>query len=169
MKKLFIFAAALALTAANALAQKADDNEKDNLYIAEYDFEQKDYKKCLEQVVAYTAAEYVTCLNAEIARQDAALRGYYEALLKFPEFQKWNGSNNLFRGNLKDMDDQFIAYRERLCSLSGLALYQFYGDLEHGRKECIKDVNDELLRRLERMYNSSQADFGPDVYHGESY
>ena len=149
-----------AITAVNASAQVTAVN---------YDFQQKEYKKCLEKVVSYTPREYVVCLNAEIARQNAAINKYYEALLRYPEFQKWNNGNGMFRGNLKDMNDQFMAYRERLCSLTGLGLFQEYGNLDYGRKDCVMSVNEELLRRLERMYNSSQSDFGPDVYSGETY
>ena len=163
LKKILLIAAVLALPVTGAQAQNIAAKKKSQPVVAEYDFQQKEYKKCLEQVVTYTAPEYVECLNAEIARQNAAINWYYDAFLKYPEFKKWNNGNGMFRGNLKDMNDQYSAYRERLCSLNGLALYQTYGDLEYGRKDCVKDINEQFLRRLERMYNGSQVDFGPDV------
>ncbi len=169
LKNLIFVAAAMLSMIVDGYAQDNLYARKNSVLVADYDFQQKEYKKCMEQSVSYTAQEYVACLNAEIARQNAAIEAYYNSLLKYPEFQKWNNGNGMFRGNMKDMNDQFVAYRERLCSLSGMALYQLNGDLEYGRKECVKDVNEELLRRLERMYNSSQADFGPDVYNGETY
>jgi hypothetical protein len=167
LKKLLI-ATAIVLSFTN-MANAQNMTKKDSVFQAEYDFDQKDYKKCLEQIKGYTAREYVSCLNTEIKKQNTAIEEYYKRLLAFPEFDKWNNGNGLFRGNVKDMNDQYVAYRERLCSMYGMGLYSLYGDLEHGRKECMMEMNDQLLRRLERIYNSSQADFGPDSYNGETY
>ena len=166
LKKSILVVALLVAMGIDASAQTPTGSRK----IAQvgYDFGQSEYKKCLNAVVSYTPKEYIACLNAEIARQNESMNGYYEALLRYPEFQKWNSGNGMFRGNLKDMNDQFMAYRERFCSLSGLALFQQFGNLDYGRKDCVMRVNDEMLRRLERMYNSSQVDFGPDVYNGET-
>lgn len=145
--------------AANAQTHEHDQKQGETLYIASYDFEQKDYNKCLEAIVANTPGEYIACLNAEIKRQNSAIAYFYTELLKLQTYKKWNNGNDMFRGNMKDMNDQYVAYRERLCSMYGLAYEELLNTPEHGRKKCTMEVNDMYLRRLQEIYGTSISDF----------
>lgn len=161
LKKLLATVAVAAAFAGSAQAQTQDGHKKpgESLYIANYDFEQKEYNKCLEGIVANTPGEYIACLNAEIKRQNSAIAYNYTQLLKLPEYQKWNNGNDMFRGNMKDMNDQYIAYRERICSMYGLAYENLLNTPEHGRKKCTMEINDMYLRRLQEIYGTSISDF----------
>ena len=90
LKNLIFVAAAMLSMIVDGYAQDNLYARKNSVLVADYDFQQKEYKKCMEQSVSYTAQEYVACLNAEIARQNAAIEAYYNSLLKYPEFQKWS-------------------------------------------------------------------------------
>lgn len=161
LKKLLATVAIVTAFSGNVCAQLHNPTpyNGEHLYIANYDFEQKDYNKCLEGIVANTPGEYIACLNAEIKRQNGAITYFYNELLKLPEYKKWNNGNDMFRGNMKDMNDQYIAYRERMCSMYGLAYEDRLNTPEHGRKKCTMEINDMYLRRLQEIYGTSISDF----------
>lgn len=161
LKKLLATVVVVAAFTGSVQAQTHDEHKQpgETLYIANYDFEQKEYNKCLEGIVANTPGEYIACLNAEIKRQNGAITYFYNELLKLQGYQKWNNGNGMFRGNMKDMNDQYVAYRERMCSMYGLAYENLLNTPEHGRKKCTMEINDSYLRRLQEIYGTSIADF----------
>lgn len=164
LKKLIVTTAVAVAIAGNASAQQTAQNPQraDSLYVATYDFEQKDYYKCIDSIVANTPREYINCLTAEVKRQDTAMRQFIAQLLTLDTYKKWNNGNDMFRGNMKDMLDQYMAYRERLCSMYGLAYKDLLNDPEHGRRKCMMEVNDQMLRKLQEIYGTSISDFSSE-------
>ncbi len=161
LKNIIAAAAMVSVFASYAHAQTLGNQktESNSLYNTSYDFEQKEYNKCVENIAGNTPREYINCLNPEIKRQTAAMNNFYTQILKLEEFKKWNNGNGMIRGNLKDMNDQFVAYRERVCSMYGMAYKDLLGDAEFGRKKCTMEINDQMLRRLQDIYGTSISDF----------
>lgn len=85
--------------------------------------------------VAVQAAEVDDCINNSNSSDEAyspVLAGRsqafeygnqnkYEQLASNKLAAEWNKGNGMFKGNLKDMYDSWVAYRNRFCSLSGVA------------------------------------------------
>ena len=158
-KKLLTTVTVTALCTCNAYAQSFDRPKEGSVILADYDFEQTSYNNCLSQIVSDSPSAYVSCLNQEIRRQNAGMNFYFTELLKQEQYQKWNKSTTPDSGNIKDMMDQYAAYRDRICSMFSIGMMNFYKNIEFGKKECVMKLNDEMLRRLQRFYEESLSDY----------
>ncbi|MBR1648290.1 MAG: hypothetical protein IJ689_01655 [Alphaproteobacteria bacterium] len=166
LKRILNLAAIAVMISASASAQTTQTpnlNAKVSVFDDDFDFEHKQYYQCTSQILNGSAAGYIGCLNAELKRQDDLLKYFYTELLKQPQYQKWNNGNGLFKGNIKDMNDQYAAYRDRICSMFAMGMMNFYQNIEWGRKDCMMQTNDELLRRMQRFYSESLADYSSEL------
>lgn len=64
---------------------------------------------------------YSRCWLDEAKRLNTEIKNKYEQLASNKLAAEWNKGNGMFKGNLKDMYDSWVAYRNRFCSLSGVA------------------------------------------------
>lgn len=64
---------------------------------------------------------YSRCWLDEAKRLGVEIKDKYEQLAANKLAAEWNKGNGMFKGNLKDMYDSWIAYRNRFCSLLGVA------------------------------------------------
>lgn len=159
-KKLLTTVAVATLCFSSAGAQQSPNPPQEGSVIqADYDFDQTIYNSCISRISNGSGPAYVGCIDQELRRQESAMQFFYTELLKQEQYQKWNNGKTLASGNIKDMNDQYIAYRDRLCSMFAIGMMNFYQNIEWGRKECMMKVNDEMLRRLQRFYGESLADF----------
>ncbi|MBO7556557.1 MAG: hypothetical protein J6T72_04100 [Alphaproteobacteria bacterium] len=162
-KILFLFLAVVAFgTVAHSQVMQSEEQSeegKHSVFFADYDIEQIEFKKCEESVINNSPAKHISCLNQEIKRQHGYIENFYRTLLKQQQFQEWNGGDTLAKGNFKDMNEQFVAFRDRLCSLYALAKKPTYENLEWGRKECIMIFNDYMLNRLQTIKYESDGDY----------
>lgn len=159
LKKLLTSVTIATICACNAYAQSFDRPQEGSTYQADYDFEQIKYNDCLFNIVGESPFAYIRCLNQEIRRQESGMDFFFTELLKQEQFQKWNNSTSPTGGNIKDMMDQYNAFRDRFCSMYSIGMMNFYKNIEWGKKECIMKMNDEILRRLQRFYGESLADY----------
>ena len=71
---------------------------------------------------------YSRCWLEEAKRLTAEIKDKYEILTKNKLANEWNKGNGMFKGNLKDTFDSWVAYRNRFCSLYGVAGNQETGE-----------------------------------------
>ena len=111
--------------------EKKEDTKKEPtpVYLSDYDVTKKEYIECTSKIINGSPAGYIACLNKEMKRQHAYIEKFYRTLLKQDDFKKWNGGDTLTKGNFKDMNDQFVAFRDRLCSLYAVGKMSFFGNL----------------------------------------
>ncbi len=168
-KKILVLSAllSLGLTSANAqmLQQETQNEEKEKMpvFLADYDVMQTEYNDCLSKVVNGSPAGNTACVNAEIKRQHQAIEGFYRNFLKNEKAKQWNNGTSLAQGTFKDMNDQYVAYRDRLCSLYAVSMMNLYKNIEWGKRECIMDLNSAYLAKLQRMYDEIDADFSNEL------
>ncbi|MBP5399281.1 MAG: DUF1311 domain-containing protein [Alphaproteobacteria bacterium] len=164
-KKILVLSALVSVGLSSAYAQimqqdsANEEQEKSPVFLANYDVEQNEYNDCLSKVANSSAAGYTACVNAEIKRQHQAIEKFYRELLKNEKAQKWNNGTSLTQGTFKDMNDQFVAYRDRLCSLYAVAMMNLYNNIEWGKRECMMDLNKVMLAKLQRLYDEIDAEF----------
>ena len=89
---------------------------------------ENDYYNCLQAASGYSDDEKAICMSGEIKRLDRAISDLYQkTFLKVERIQKWNNGNGMFRGNIKDMQDQFNGYRSRFCSFYATTMQIYSG------------------------------------------
>lgn len=162
LKNLLTTVAVTAICICNANAQSFDRPKEGSMYQADYDFEQTAYNQCTSKIINGSDFGYINCLNQEIKRQEAGMNYFYTELLKQEQYQKWNTSTSINAGNIRDMRSQYVAYRDRFCSMYAIGMMNFYKNIEFGRKDCIMKLNSDTLRTLQRFYSESLADFSTD-------
>lgn len=158
-KKLLTTVTVTALCTCNAYAQSFDRPKKGSMYMTDFDFEQTALSECTSKIIADSAYANIGCLNKEIKRQEAGMNFFFTEMLKQEQFQKWNNSTSPSSGNIKDMMDQYTAYRDRFCSMYAVGMMNFYQNIELGKKDCIMKENDHMLRVLQNSYTESLADY----------
>jgi len=150
--------------------QTEEQSKEAPVFLADYDVEQTAYNDCLSKVVNGSPVAYTACVNAEIKRQHKSIEEFYRNLLKNEKVQQWNNGNTLSKGTFKDMNEQYIAYRDRLCSLYAIAMMNLYHNIEWGKRECIMDINKQMLAKLQRLYDENDAEYSNeyDLQDGEN-
>ena len=92
---------------------------------------ENDYYNCLQAASGYSDDEKAICMSGEIKRLDRAISDLYQkTFLKVERIQKWNNGNGMFRGNIKDMQDQFNGYRSRFCSFYATTMQIYSGSAQ---------------------------------------
>ncbi len=139
-------------------------NDKFSLFkVYEHDNE---YTHCREQ--AKKAKN--ECLNVELERKTKRVKDMYNTLLHDDFVGKWNNAPDLRSGNYRDMFDSWIAYRNRLCSLSAWAYANAKIQPKVGQAECILFLTNEHLEVLGNLLfaANSSLDSGFEDEHEEN-
>lgn len=105
------------------------NNEFDLFKVYEHDDE---YNACRQK-----GQPKSECLSAELERTTRRVKDLYSSLLHDENVGKWNNGPNLQNGNYRDMFDSWIAYRNRMCSLSDWAYKYAKIQPKVGVNECV--------------------------------
>lgn len=144
---------ALGLTLVSTGTFAADENTAQNERV------ENDYYNCLQAATGYSDDEKALCMSEEVKRLDREITNLYQkTFLKVDRIQKWNNGNGMFRGNLKDMQDQFNGYRSRFCSFYATTMENYSGSQAYLRNECLMQITGEYYNRLLQMSRDYDAD-----------
>ena len=106
------------------------------------------------------------CMKAETARIMKDIQEVYVNLSKNPRTAPWNKGNGLISGNLKDMYDHFIAYRNRFCSLFVVASEENFGSSSYDKERCLLQLtNDHYELILQTIVNANTGSEESDLDH----
>jgi len=98
-------------------------------------FATQEYDTCYAQ--AKDDNEVALCMKAESARVLKQLQNTYLEISKHPQTAGWNNGNGLITGNLKDMYDHWLAYRNRYCSLFAKSSENGFGSESFHKERCL--------------------------------
>ena len=125
-------------------------DERDDFIGNEHD---EEYAKCLEEDSASK------CLIAEFQRSSEKIKELYKKFYDSQYTSGWNNGTDLGNGNYRDMFDSWVAYRNRLCSLSAFAYQDFPQRAEITKNHCLQYLNREKFETMENLYSLSQRAF----------
>lgn len=83
------------------------------------------------------------CMKAETARLLKEIQEIYLNMSKNEFGAKWNKGNGLVKGNLKDMYDSWLAYRNRFCSLFEAVSVANIGSRTYNRERCFLNLTND--------------------------
>lgn len=98
----------------------------------------KEYEDCINQV--QNDDDVALCMKAETARVMKDIQEVYLNLSKHYLIEPWNNGVGLSKGNLKDMYDHWVAYRNRYCSLYQQASINTFRSDEFHKEECLMQL-----------------------------
>ena len=123
-------------------------SEFDYLEIYDHDDE---YEECMK------SKNNSKCLEDELKHSTKQIKNLYKTLSVDDFVGKWNNGKKKKKGNYRDMYDSWIAYRNRMCSLSVWAYKKAYGDKGAGLTQCLQFFNREKLETLQNLLTSAHA------------
>ncbi len=123
-------------------------DERDDFISEEHD---EEYAKCIKDKKSTDQ-----CLVNEFQRSSAKIKDLYKKFYASQYTSAWNNGADIGSGNYRDMFDSWVAYRNRLCSLSAFAYKNFPQRANITKNHCLQYLNREKLETLENMYNLSQ-------------
>lgn len=112
------------------------------LYIEDHDDE---YSECM------TKKQNEECITEELKRSTQTIKNLYKTMVEDEFIGKWNNGPDLKNGNYRDMYDSWIAYRNRMCSLSVWAYEKGYGKNALSLNQCLQFFNREILETLQNI------------------
>ncbi len=101
----------------------------------------QEYEECYTK--AQNDNQVALCMKAETARVLKDIQEVYTNLANNPQTKSWNNGNGLLSGNLKDMYDHWIAYRNRYCSLFVKASENTFGSESFDQERCLLELTDD--------------------------
>ena len=133
---------------------------RENFPYLEIDEHDEEYEQCME------GKDTSKCLVEELERSTKQIKNLYKTASEDEMIGKWNNGPDLKNGNYRDMYDSWIAYRNRICSLSVWAYNKSYGDQGADLTQCLQFFNMEMLemmrKTLENAYSVLDEDIMPD-------
>ena len=91
------------------------------------------------------------CLKEENTRTLKQIQQIYLNLSKNEITGKWNNGNGLISGNLKDMYNSWLGYRNRYCSLYQTAMQNNFGSTSFNREKCLYSFNEDHLKLMQNV------------------
>ena len=128
-------------------------------YLTIYDHDDE-YSECMK------GKDTSNCLDEELKRSSKGIKNLYKTLLEDEFVGKWNNGPDLKNGNYRDMYDSWIAYRNRMCSLSIWAYQIGYGKDAVKLNQCLQFFNREKLETLQNILMNANSSLD-DEYEGE--
>ncbi|MBQ7304532.1 MAG: DUF1311 domain-containing protein [Alphaproteobacteria bacterium] len=107
------------------------------------------YDNCYAK--AKTDDELSLCMKSETARLNNLIKDEYKYIIKHPELKKWNKSDTLNSGNLKDMYSHWMNYRNRYCSLYKVASKNSFGSPDFHYERCMLTITHDHYELLESV------------------
>lgn len=95
------------------------------------------YDSCIQSKTA--VAE--NCLQEEIDRTTQKIKNYISSLASSPMTEKWNNGPDIKNGNYRDMFDSWVAFRNRMCSLTAYVQKKEYGNKAQPLNVCVEFYN----------------------------
>lgn len=80
--------------------------------------------------------EVALCMKAQTIRVNNGIKEIYQNIAKHPDIQKWQKGTAL-TGNLKEMYNSWLDFRNRYCSLYTHASNNAFGGEEFHRERCL--------------------------------
>ena len=111
--------------------------------ISKASFATKEYDACYK--TAQTDDEVALCMKAETARLIKDIQSIYLTLSTHDQTKAWNNGNGLSSGNLKDMYNHWIAYRNRYCYLFQKASENVFGTPDFHKERCLLNLTTDHL------------------------
>lgn len=108
------------------------------------------------------------CLLSEFQRSSEKIKELYKKFYDLPATKAWNNGTDLGNGNYRDMFDSWVAYRNRLCSLSEFAYAQFQNKEKASKNYCLQYLNREKLETLNNLYELAQNAIDDDKLRQKS-
>ena len=132
MNKSFLFSLALAagLFSVGAFAQNQ------SLQLAEG----FDFKKCQQKASLIGDDALAECMAKENLRVEKLIDYAYQSLANDEMFNAWNKGSGMFRGNLKNLYDDWRKYRDEYCSLYAFSMEGYLGTSYYNTQRCLLDL-----------------------------
>ena len=121
-------------------------------------FAGKEYDECYQKIKNDDDA--ALCMKAETARILKVIQEIYVNVSKNELTASWNKGNGLLNGNLKDMYDHFIAYRNRYCSLFVVASQNTFGSSSFDKERCLLQLTDDHYKLMLDVITNANS--GPE-------
>ena len=118
----------------------------------------KEYDACRQKVTSDD--ELALCMKAETKRLLREIQEIYVNISKHEVTADWNKGNGLINGNLKDMYDHFIAYRNRYCSLFVVASEQTFGSSAYDKERCLLQLTNDHYELMHQVIINANS--GPE-------
>lgn len=91
------------------------------------------------------------CMKAETLRLMKTLQEVYINVSKNEQTASWNQGNGLISGNLKEMYDSWLNYRNKYCSLFTLASEHMFGSENFDRERCLLNITNDHLELMKTI------------------
>lgn len=153
MKKL-AFLAVFLLLSGQSWAAPTEESSKPYDYMDE----DSEYVKCRQGAVTMSDDEAAICIAAEVKRQEKLIEQVYGWFLQKKQFQDWNNGSNIFSGNVKTMNQQWVAWRNRYCSLYAAAMQEFSESQAYNYQTCLLEQTWAYYKNLINLYRNHDAD-----------
>ena len=147
----------------NSNPNDENGNQKDLDYII-IDNHDDEYTACMKK----EKPDENKCIDEELKRSMKDIKDLYNSFYTSEFTQKWNNGPDLANGNYRDMFDSWIAYRNRMCTLTLFAYKKGWGANKTTKSKCMQLYNMEKLETLSNLYVNSLSVLDPEEFDGSN-
>lgn len=104
------------------------------------------------------------CLKAEIERTTKYIKDDLATILTIPTIAKWNNGPDIKNGNIRDMFDSWVAYRNRVCSLNAYVQKIANPQKPVSFDYCIQYYNENFAALLDLYLKNANSVLDEDMY-----
>lgn len=98
--------------------------------------------------------ELAKCLNDRVKELMLEIKEVYEYTVAKEVFKKWNNGSEMRSGNMRDMFDSWIAYRDKYCSVYTVSMEEYMGTNNYNLADCLHDMTEDHLMRIKKLVSN---------------
>jgi len=128
-------------------------------------FPTQEYDSCYQK--AADDVEVGLCMKAETQRILKDIQEVYINISNHPQTKAWNNGNGLISGNLKEMYNSWLSYRDKYCSLFEVASENTFGSPSYDRERCLLELTLDHYQLVHAVITN--ANTGPEEESGHEH
>ena len=117
----------------------------------------QEFRDCMAKAGPIGETAISVCYREEVKRDMLKIKDAYEEATKVEELAKWSGSNNMQTGNLRNMFEAWLHYRDLFCAFAGVGNANYMGSEEANNAECTYNLTRQHLIDVSVVLMNSQS------------
>ena len=100
-----------------------------------------DFQKCRQKASILGDDALAECMAKETLRVEKLIDYAYQSLSNDEMFAEWNQGSGMFRGNFKNLYNDWRKYRDDYCSLYAFSMDGYLGTTYYNTQRCLLDLS----------------------------
>lgn len=117
----------------------------------------QEFNDCMDKAGKIGDSAIAVCYNTETEKVLLQIKDIYEAATKNKAIASWSGGAGMQSGNLRNLFENWLNYRNRFCSFYTVGNSEYLGSGEYNNAKCLWEVSQNHLIEMTNVVRNSNS------------